>query len=240
MSIFVKVLTVAAFVVIAFFFGGKAKAEEGFELFIDAAGKGVFEMWRATLDDVETVQEEFYRKGFNIVVDGSYGENTETVIRYFQQIHHQPITGVLTFTQWQLLKDMKTPDTWGALAVSIDGKYGDTHGRLDRALAEQIAMRRCQRYTKHQCVVASAPDYGWIVVYWCRYKNNRTTFFMGWGDYGEAYENAQGAVSKMNAKLRTSGKCFKTLAYNAREGFNDLLEESEGDMLEYQHSLKFQ
>lgn len=217
----------ATFAIVSALFApvGKAKAEEEFDLFGMAASTGVFFMNRGTLDDVEAVQEIFYNHGYNIVVDGNYGPKTEESIRKLQSNIGQSVTGILTYDQWLSLKAESLPKSWGALSASIDGKFGEAHNKSSRALAEQIALRRCERYTKRGCIVISIHDNGWSIAKWCKRKNT-TWIFMGAStvNYQTAHEELLRQVAGIDPRITFGGKCFKQIEHNAKAGFLENIE----------------
>lgn len=239
MKIFVKAWKVIVFAVALFFYGAlSAKAEEGFDLFGMAARTGVFFLDRGNLDDVEVVQEKLYNHGYDVIVDGNNGPKTENAVRKLQFNTGQPITGILTYEQWLSLTAAPLPKTWGALSVSLDGKFGEAHNKSSRALAEQIALRRCQRYTKQQCTVVSIHDYGWVVAGWCR-SGNRKAVVLGAAasaadSRNKAFSQADIAAVKLGLNPYNGKDCFQTVALHAMFGYEHTFTEREGFEVEHQ------
>jgi len=236
MSIFVKMITVVIFFVLTSV--AVQAAEEEFDLFGVAEKIGVLLLEQGTIEDVETVQEVMYNLGYDVTVDGNHGPKTSKAIRLFQKMRNETITGALTLEQWRALQATKVPESWGALSVSMDGKFGEAHSKGTRALAEQIAERRCRRYTKKECIVVSVYDYGWIVAGWCR-SGNLQIAVLGAGGTGsdsrsKAFAEADAAVLKAGLNPYNGKDCFKTVALHAKYGYEHTLTEREGFEVEHQ------
>lgn len=238
MSIFVKLIVTITLAVLFASSGAKADESEDFDLFGVAESTGVLFLERGTLEDVETVQEAFYERGFDITVDGNHGPKTEEAIRRLQLVLRQPATGILTQDQWQALKNMNAPASWGALSVSSDGKFGEAHGKKSRALAEQIALRRCQIYTKKECIVVSAGDYRWLLASWCQKGNTRVAFLQAAENKPVAFYELAKVVRKSGFDLNRNVQCFKIIEHNAMFGYDQDMNEAEADTVEYQNSLE--
>jgi peptidoglycan hydrolase-like protein with peptidoglycan-binding domain len=50
---------------------------------------------------VESVQSQLVNEGFQVDLDGYYGQGTETAVRQFQAAHGLPVTGIVDFETYK-------------------------------------------------------------------------------------------------------------------------------------------
>lgn len=52
---------------------------------------------------VESVQSQLVNEGYQVDLDGYYGQGTETAVRQYQQAHGLPVTGIVDFETYKKL-----------------------------------------------------------------------------------------------------------------------------------------
>jgi peptidoglycan hydrolase-like protein with peptidoglycan-binding domain len=87
--------------------------------------------------DVRTVQQRLRELGFDVVVDGEFGDQTEDILREYQAGARIASTGVIDAATWQALFAQKSPPQWPPAVPS-----GSALVRLDPAVADAIADPR--------------------------------------------------------------------------------------------------
>ncbi|MEX0918265.1 MAG: peptidoglycan-binding domain-containing protein [Candidatus Paceibacterota bacterium] len=128
-----------------------------------------FDLRIAPQEVVEDAQEALYRLDLLPTVDGVYGPATERAIAKFQRGIEREETGRLTRLQFDSLVSLLPKERWGAVSISpSSGVSSEAHGRGDPGLAEEMALRRCERYSlAADCVTFMVDQNNWLVVLRC-------------------------------------------------------------------------
>jgi peptidoglycan hydrolase-like protein with peptidoglycan-binding domain len=119
-------------------------------------------------DLIRQAQDILYNLNFDVgEVNGQVTEATRQAIIAYQRIKGVEQTGILTVELLLELRDEKIPDSWGAIAASVDSTWGATWGYSNRAEAERDAKSECTKRTETQCnVVAFYGDSCLALYHW--------------------------------------------------------------------------
>jgi hypothetical protein len=101
------------------------------------------------------VQDRLYNLNFNPgPINGRMGRDTVEAVKQAQQRAGLPVTGEIDDKFLNLLRGVKLPQHWGALAFHSSGGYGSTWRRSSRREAEQDALDNCKRRAGSGCKVS--------------------------------------------------------------------------------------
>jgi len=129
---------------------------------------------------IRELQNKLYNLNYKVTRrDGVFDNGTRDAISDWQKTTNQPVTGTPNPDQWRRLRDAKLSTTWGAIAYTARGAYGQTFNRASREDAEQQALRDCRRIAGRnaECRLMAGMDNSCVAMASYRTENRRRTYF---------------------------------------------------------------
>jgi len=129
---------------------------------------------------IRELQNKLYNLNYKVPRrDGVFDNGTRDAISDWQKTTNQPITGTLSADQWRRLREARLSTTWGAIAYTARGAFGQTFNRASRADAEQEALRECRRRAGRNadCRLLAGMDSSCVAMASYRTENRRRIYF---------------------------------------------------------------
>ncbi|MDB5532962.1 MAG: hypothetical protein JWO28_1277 [Hyphomicrobiales bacterium] len=129
---------------------------------------------------IRELQNKLYNLNYKVPRrDGVFDNGTREAISDWQKTTNQTVTGTPTPDQWRRLRDAKLSTTWGAIAYTARGAFGQTFNRASRDDAEQEALRDCRRTAGRnaECRLMAGMDASCVAMASYRTENRRRIFF---------------------------------------------------------------
>ncbi|MDF2114747.1 DUF4189 domain-containing protein [Roseiarcaceae bacterium H3SJ34-1] len=129
---------------------------------------------------IRELQNKLYNLNYKVPRrDGVFDNGTREAINDWQKTTNQPVTGTLSADQWRRLREARLSTTWGAIAYTARGAFGQTFNRASREDAEQEALRECRRRAGRNadCRLLAGMDASCVAMASYRTENRRRIYF---------------------------------------------------------------
>lgn len=129
---------------------------------------------------IRLLQNKLYNLNYKVPRrDGVFDNGTREAISDWQKTTNQPVTGTPSPEQWRRLREARLSTTWGAIAYTARGAFGQTFNRASREDAEQEALRECRRRAGRNadCRLLAGMDAACVAMASYRTENRRRVYF---------------------------------------------------------------
>ena len=129
---------------------------------------------------VRELQNKLYNLNYKISRrDGVFDTTTREAIGAWQKNAGMPVTGAVSPEQWTRLRNARLSTTWGAIAYTARGAFGQTFNRASREEAEQEPLRECRRRAGRNadCRLLAGMDASCVAMSSYRTENRSRVYF---------------------------------------------------------------
>ena len=132
--------------------------------------------WNSIKDSKNPAELRAYLQAFPA---GVFDTTTREAIGAWQKNAGMPVTGAVSPEQWTRLRNARLSTTWGAIAYTVRGAFGQTFNRASREEAEQEPLRECRRRAGRNadCRLLAGMDASCVAMSSYRTENRSRVYF---------------------------------------------------------------